>query len=225
MRTTTKLAAAAAMAAALAAGPSATAWAAPGTWTQLPAPTIGSTSLLGPQGTVHLAAPITAGVLDHSVSGAYWLVGADGGVFAFGGAPYLGSLPGLGVKPVAPVVGIVPTPHDNGYWLVGADGGVFAFGSAPFYGSAVGSALVEGPVTLTPVVEAACGHTRVTGYDLSWPTGEVGFHVGVMCGAASGHPLPPTTWQEGTGPATGTTTTTPAPPSNTGTTTTQKGSS
>ena len=178
---------AAVLAVALAAGSAAPAWAAS---PHLPFGPIGSTSLRGPQGTVHLAAPITAGVADAATPGAYWLVGADGGVFAFGGAPYLGSLPGLGIKPVAPIVGIVATPHDHGYWLVGADGGVFAFGSAPFYGSAAGpgGALVEGPVTLTPVVEAACGVKRVAGYTISWPTGSVAWHVGITCSVAPAAP-------------------------------------
>ncbi len=65
----------------------------------------------------------------------YWLVQAGGGVFAYGDAPYLGSLPGLGVTPAAPITGITPTPDGKGYWLVGADGGVFAFGDAGYFGS------------------------------------------------------------------------------------------
>ena len=69
----------------------------------------------------------------------YDLVGADGGVFVFdppgrsGG--YYGSLPGIGVVPNKPIVGIVPTSDDKGYFLVAADGGVFSFGNAPFLGS------------------------------------------------------------------------------------------
>ena len=69
--------------------------------------------------------------------GGYDLVGSDGGVFAFGGAPFLGSLPGIGVH-VKDIVGMVPTNNDGGYWLAGADGGVFAFGNAPFLGSLPG---------------------------------------------------------------------------------------
>ena len=40
--------------------------------------------------------------------GGYWLIGSDGGVFAFGDATSQGSLPGLGVS-VNNVVGAVPT--------------------------------------------------------------------------------------------------------------------
>ncbi len=67
----------------------------------------------------------------------YRLVGADGGVFSFGGAQFYGSVPGLGVH-VNDVVAAVSTPSGNGYWLFGADGGVFSFGGAQFYGSVPG---------------------------------------------------------------------------------------
>ncbi|HEY6472700.1 MAG TPA: IPT/TIG domain-containing protein [Acidimicrobiales bacterium] len=67
-------------------------------------------------------------------SSGYTLVGSDGGTFALGTAPFLGSLPADGVH-VANIVGIAPTPSGSGNWLVGSDGGVFAFGSAAFYGS------------------------------------------------------------------------------------------
>jgi hypothetical protein len=68
--------------------------------------------------------------------GGVWMVGADGGVFALGGAGFHGSMGGTPLN--APVVGMVATTDENGYWLVGADGGVFAFGDAPFFGSASG---------------------------------------------------------------------------------------
>ena len=67
----------------------------------------------------------------------YWMVGNDGGIFSFGGAPYEGSLPGLGVH-VKNIVGLVPTSDGKGYWMIGSDGGVFAFGDAGFVGSAPG---------------------------------------------------------------------------------------
>jgi hypothetical protein len=71
----------------------------------------------------------------------YFLVGSDGGVFSFGNAPFLGSLPGLGVTPGKPITGIVPTGTDGGYFLVGSDGGVFSFGTAPFLGSLPGEGI------------------------------------------------------------------------------------
>ena len=62
----------------------------------------------------------------------YWLVGADGGVFAFGGAPFLGSAAGTSHHRV---VDIAPTRTGRGYWLAASDGGVFSFGDARFFGS------------------------------------------------------------------------------------------
>jgi sugar lactone lactonase YvrE len=67
----------------------------------------------------------------------YDLVGSDGGVFSFGTAPFLGSLPGMGIH-VKNIVGIVPTADDKGYFVVGSDGGVFSFGDASFEGSLPG---------------------------------------------------------------------------------------
>ena len=71
-------------------------------------------------------------VLELTAKG-YWSVAADGGVFAFGSAPFAGSTGAL--RLAAPVVGMAPTPSGRGYWLVASDGGVFAFGDATFHGS------------------------------------------------------------------------------------------
>ncbi len=79
-----------------------------------------------------LHAPIVAMALtpDH---GGYWLVGADGGVFAFGDAHFYGSMGGHPIN--QPIVGMTVDQATGGYWLVGRDGAVYAF-NAPFYGSA-----------------------------------------------------------------------------------------
>ena len=76
----------------------------------------------------------------------YWMAGSDGGVFALGDAPFLGSMRNLR----NPVVGIVPTSTGRGYWLVASDGGVFAFGDAPFRGSTGGRRLNAPVVALVP---------------------------------------------------------------------------
>jgi len=86
-----------------------------------------------PSTTPHLAAPIVGMAATSDMKG-YWLVGADGGVFAFGDAPFLGSASNLKLN--APIVAMHGTPSGHGYWLVGADGGVFAYGDARFLGSA-----------------------------------------------------------------------------------------
>jgi outer membrane protein assembly factor BamB len=73
----------------------------------------------------------------------YWLVSADGGIFAFGSAPFFGSTGSLHLN--RPVVGMATTPDHRGYWLVASDGGIFAFGDARFEGS-TGSLTLNKPV-------------------------------------------------------------------------------
>ena len=85
-----------------------------------------------------LRAPIV-GMDAEAGGGGYWLAAADGGVFSFGDAPYLGSA--ARTVPTAPIVGMATDPNMQGYWLVASDGGVFAFGDAQFHGSAAGFVL------------------------------------------------------------------------------------
>jgi len=66
-------------------------------------------------------------------AGGVWVVGSDGGVGAYNGATFHGSLPGDAIIPNAPIVAIVPHGTD-GYWLIGADTGIFAYGDAPARG-------------------------------------------------------------------------------------------
>ncbi|MGH3498415.1 MAG: hypothetical protein ACRDP1_13220, partial [Nocardioidaceae bacterium] len=67
----------------------------------------------------------------------YYLVAADGGVFAFGGISFYGSMGGQHLN--QPIVGVAtptgPGVITPGYWLVARDGGVFSFGQAKFLGS------------------------------------------------------------------------------------------
>ena len=79
-----------------------------------------------------LKAPVV-GIAATPTGQGYWEVGSDGGIFAFGNAPFLGSMAGKHLK--APVVGIAATPDGKGYWEVASDGGIFSFGTATFFGS------------------------------------------------------------------------------------------
>ncbi len=63
----------------------------------------------------------------------YWMVGRDGGIFAFGDAPFAGSTGNMKLN--QPIVGMASNPAGTGYWFVASDGGIFAFGDAKFFGS------------------------------------------------------------------------------------------
>jgi hypothetical protein len=95
-----------------------------------------------------LVNPDTLGPPGPGAGGGYWLSAADGGVFAFGNAPFWGS---MGGKPLdRPVVGMAATSDGRGYWLVAADGAVFAFGDAGFFGSMGGRPLSAPVVGMAP---------------------------------------------------------------------------
>lgn len=81
---------------------------------------------------IALKAPAVA-ILDTNDGGGYYIVGADGGVFTYGGAVFYGSLGSVALK--APITGAFLSPTGKGYTMVGADGGVFTFGDAKYYGT------------------------------------------------------------------------------------------
>ena len=74
----------------------------------------------------------------------YWLVGADGGVFAFGDATFAGSMGGTHLN--APVTALAPSPSGHGYDLLATDGGIFAFGDSGYFGS-TGNVRLAQPMT------------------------------------------------------------------------------
>jgi hypothetical protein len=76
------------------------------------------------------------GMTPTSDADGYWLVAADGGIFAYGDAGFYGSTGSIRLN--MPIVGISVSQSGHGYTLVATDGGVFAFGDAQFYGSIPG---------------------------------------------------------------------------------------
>jgi hypothetical protein len=69
------------------------------------------------------------------------MVASDGGIFDFGGAPFLGSTGGQHLN--EPMIGI--SSSDGGYITIASDGGVFAYGNSGFYGSLAGSSVHSQP--------------------------------------------------------------------------------
>ncbi|HUY86557.1 MAG TPA: Ig domain-containing protein [Acidimicrobiales bacterium] len=103
------------------------------------APTFGS--MLGKQ----LTKPIVSMASTPDGKG-YWMLGADGGIFAFGDAGYYGSFDSLafncpsdGCPPPPPFASMASTPDGNGYWMIGNNGAIYSFCDAGFYGSGPGS--------------------------------------------------------------------------------------
>jgi hypothetical protein len=112
---------------------------------------------------------------------AYWLAGADGGIFSFGGAAFHGSMGGTPLN--KPVVGIAPTLNGGGYWEVASDGGIFNFGAAGFYGSMGGKPLNKPIVGLASGPEGA-GYWEVASDGGIFNFGDTGFQ-----GSMGGKPL------------------------------------
>jgi glucose/arabinose dehydrogenase len=111
----------------------------------------------GSLGGVRLNGPIVAIARTPSSNG-YHLFAEDGGVFAFGDAPFRGSLGGLRLN--GRVVDGTRSNGGNGYYMVGEDGGVFAFGDAPFQGS-LGGVRLAAPVLAIDAPSARNGYAMV----------------------------------------------------------------
>ncbi|HEX5615083.1 MAG TPA: peptidoglycan recognition family protein [Acidimicrobiia bacterium] len=90
-----------------------------------------------------------AGVVAEPRGRGLWAWSSDGGVFALGGAPFVGSL-GARHGADGTVTGLAPTPSGRGYWLVTAHGGVFAFGDARYFGSRGGRRLAAPVIACAP---------------------------------------------------------------------------
>ncbi len=81
----------------------------------------------------HLNAPM-AGVVPSVDDKGYFMVGSDGGVFAFGDARFEGSCPGIGGCSGS-AVAVAPDASGSGYWLVTSTGRIYTFGDAPYFGA------------------------------------------------------------------------------------------
>lgn len=74
------------------------------------------------------------GMVPSADGGGYFMVGSDGGVFAFGDAHFEGSCPGIGGC-VGSAVAVIPDASGNGYWVITSTGNVYSFGDAPYLGA------------------------------------------------------------------------------------------
>ena len=126
-----------------------------------------------------LSAPIDQIVSTPDGKG-YWLVGSDGGIFAFGDAHFYGSMSSKELNAI--IVGMAPTADGKGYWLVGSDGGIFAFGDAGYFGSMGGKPLGH-PVVAIAADTQSGGYWEVSSDGTVYPFNAASF------GSVAGKPL------------------------------------
>jgi N-acetylmuramoyl-L-alanine amidase-like protein len=101
-------------------------------------------AVVGATGAVRPVAPIVA-ITAHPDGRGYWLLGADGGVFAVD-TTFFGSVADRRPQPSA--VQLRATPTGEGYYVAGADGAVFVFGDADQRRELPGDANANGVVDL-----------------------------------------------------------------------------
>lgn len=168
--------------------PSSGAGAAPNAWPSTATPTANALGendaiesfgdALRIEGRLTLNAPVVG--YASSPTGGVLGVGADGGVFALGGAAFHGSAAGL---PHAPMTAIATTPTGSGYWLASATGEVFAFGDAGRFGD-LSTLRLNAPIV--SMARTASGN----GYWLAASDGGVfAFGDAVFAGSAASLPL------------------------------------
>ena len=124
-----------------------------------------------------------SGVAYDPASKGYWLNAQDGGMFAFAGAGFYGSLPALGITPASPMTALAATPGGHGYWQAASDGGVFAFGNAGFYGS-MGGRPLNRPVVGIAATPDGKGYWEAAADGGVFTFGSAGFY-----GSMGGKPL------------------------------------
>ena len=117
--------------------------------------------------------PVGVGMVATPDGKGYWLVAADGGVFAYGDAGFHGSAGNLVLN--RPIVGMAATPSGGGYWLVASDGGIFAYGNAGFHGSA-GNLVLNKPIVGMATTPSGGGYWLVASDGGVFAYGDAGFY-------------------------------------------------
>ena len=140
-------------------------------------PTAGSSTMATPgssgrSGGSHLNQPIV-GMAATADGGGYWLVAADGGIFAFGDAGFHGSMGGA--TSISRSSAWPHTGDGGGYWMVASDGGIFAFGDAAFFGS-TGNLTLQKPIVGMAPTHDGGGYWMVASDGGIFAYGNAGFY-------------------------------------------------
>jgi hypothetical protein len=107
---------------------------------------------------IAIVAAVLGGLAPAASADGYWLAGADGSIYPFGGAVDRGSLTRIALN--QPVVCVASTPSGGGYWMTARDGGIFNFGDAAFLGSTGGIRLNQ-PIVGMAATPSGRGHWLV----------------------------------------------------------------
>jgi hypothetical protein len=102
-----------------------------------------------------------------------WVSDTGGSIYAFGDAPFHGSLGGQRLN--KPIVGMAATPSGGGYWLVASDGGIFCFGDARFHGS-TGAIRLNQPIVGMAATPSGNGYWLVASDGGIFCFGDAPFH-------------------------------------------------
>ncbi len=113
------------------------------------------------------AEPPTTPILQAATNG-YWMLSADGTVYAFGDAHPAGS----GDAGAGPAVDLEPTPDGAGYWIAHADGHVSARGDAPALVDAAGTLATGESVTSLSATPTGRGYWLFTDAGRVIPEGD-----------------------------------------------------
>jgi len=101
-----------------------------------------------------------------------WLLAADGGIFGLLGAPYFGSVPGLGVASQHSIA-MMPSPAGDGYGIVDATGAIVGFGRFESRGASSERGLCSYGSIKTVVSLGAAGYQVLTETGRIRATGDV----------------------------------------------------
>ena len=104
----------------------------------------------------------------------YWMVAADGRVYSFGGASFLGS-PRQSMATGQQAVDLEPTPSNAGYWIADSAGNVYGYGNAPYRGGAAGALLPGETVTSISTTPSGNGYWLFSTAGRVFPFGDAGF--------------------------------------------------
>jgi hypothetical protein len=118
--------------------------------------------------------------VQESLHEGYWMLGADGQVYSFGGAVgFAGTVPGA--------VAMAPRKDGKGYWVVDLQGHVFSYGTAKFLGGAPALGAGEFVSTISATANGG-GYWLFTNRGRAFPFGNAKGY-GDMTGVALNGPI------------------------------------